>query len=111
MNRATKDHLTRPRVENGTVTLADGTEVEVKALSRKSALRVHEVQTRDGMQASEALLLCLGMVDPPMTMEEIEEWMAVDGAAGDVQAVSRSIGVISGMVEGSGKEAYKSAGE
>jgi hypothetical protein len=108
--KATKDHLRRPRVEHGTVTLADGSEVEIRPLSRKKALKVHELQQSQGMEASEALLLHMGMVDPAMPLDEVLEWMDDDGAAGDIQAVSRGIGVISGMVEGSGKEAWKSAG-
>lgn len=108
--KATRDHLRRPRVEHGTVTLDDGAEVEIRPLSRKEALSVHTLQERDGLGASEALLLHLGMVDPAMTPADIDEWMGDPGAAGDVQAISRAIGVISGMVPGSGKEAYKSAG-
>lgn len=108
--KATKDHLRRPRVEHGTVTLEDGAEVEIRPLSRKVALQVHELQEKSGMGPAEAFLLHRGMVDPAMSIEDVEGWMEDDGAAGDVQAVSRAIGVISGMVAGSGKEAYKSAG-
>lgn len=108
--KATRDHLRRPQVGNGTVTLPDGWEIVIRPLSRKKALMVHEAQERSGMAASEALLLHLGMVEPAMTQEEVLEWMDDDGAAGDIQAVSRAIGVISGMVSDSGKEAYKSAG-
>lgn len=107
----TKDQLTRPRVETGRVTLEGGGVVEIRPLSRKNALHVHDVGQRDGIAAGEALLLCLGMVDPAMTLEDVQEWMATDGAAGDVEAVSRGIGVISGMTAASGKESYKSAGE
>lgn len=91
------------------MTLPDESEVEIRPLSRKEALQVHELQEKSGMLASESLLLHLGMVDPAMSLQDIEEWMGDAGAAGDVQAVSRAIGVISGMVPGSGKEAYKSA--
>ncbi len=108
--KATKDHLRRPRVEHGTVTLEDGSEVEIRPLSRKQAIEVHELTDKAGVGTSEALLLHLGMVDPAMSLEEVQEWMGLDGAAGDIQAISRGIGVISGLVEGAGKEAYKSAG-
>jgi len=107
----TKDQLTRPRVETGRVTLEGGGDVEIRPLSRASALRVHDIGQRDGIAAGEAMLLCLGMVDPAMTLDDVVQWMATEGAAGDVEAVSRGIGVISGMTATSGKESYKSPGE
>jgi hypothetical protein len=109
--KATLDHLLAATASAGpgTVTV-DGLDFEIRALSRKETMRVHEVQERDGLAAAEVLLLHLGMVDPAMTEDEAEQWMSIEGAGGIVSAVSAGIGKISGMVATSGKDATKSAG-
>lgn len=110
--KATKDHLLKATQSAGPgVVNVDGLEFEIRALSRKETMRVHEVQERDGLATAEALLLHLGMVDPAMTEAEADEWMSIEGAADVVAAVSKGIGQISGMVATSGKDATKSAGQ
>jgi hypothetical protein len=108
--KATKDHLLAPRVsEVGTLTI-DDLDFDIRPLSRKQAMQVYALQEREGPAVSEALLISLGLVDPAMTQDEVEQWGAQPGSAGVLQALSVGIGKISGMDAASGKAAYKSAG-
>lgn len=107
--KATLDHLKGPQVEPGTVEV-DGLEFDIRPISRKEHMRVQETQTTAGLAAAEALLLHLGMVDPAISIEQADEWMSDPSQSARIEAVSRGIGVISGMLPESGKQAYKSAG-
>lgn len=91
------------------VTLPDGERVFIRPLSRDEAISVSELRERSGTAPAEHLLLHLGMVEPALALEEVEGWAAQVGSAADIEAVSRGIGVVSGMLPSSGKEAYKSA--
>jgi hypothetical protein len=105
--RATLDHLTKPTVEHGTVTV-DGLEFVIRPLSRRQQLEVHERRDTVSIAAADALLLHYGLVDPALSLEQAEAWQDTEGQ-GDVAArVSQGIGVISGLLEDSGKAAYKS---
>lgn len=107
--RATLDHLTKPTVEHGTVDV-DGLEFEIRPLSRRQQLEVHECREKRTVAEADALLLHYGLVDPALTLEQAGQWQDTEGQ-GDVAAhVSRGIGVISGLLEDSGKAAYKSVG-
>jgi hypothetical protein len=113
MPAISKDQLLRPRVSavdphDTYVTLPDGDRVFIRPLARSQSLAVHEAQQEHGLGHAEALLLSLGMVEPSLSVEEAAAWLETPGAAADCEAVSRGIGVISGMVPASGKEAYKS---
>lgn len=107
--KATLDHLLKPSIEHGTVTV-DGLEFEIKPISRKQQIAVQERRERDGLAAADALLLHLGMVDPALTEEQAAEWQDTAGQGTAAAAVSEGIGRISGMMADSGKAAYKSAG-
>ncbi|HYF73908.1 MAG TPA: hypothetical protein VD864_13855 [Nocardioides sp.] len=108
MGKATKDHLLKGGRGRGTdtVTLSDGMTVTVRALSRNEALGVQDLATT---QEKDDFIISKGMTDPQLTPAEVSEWGAA-APAGDLQAVSRRIAELSGMLPDSGKEAYKSAG-
>jgi hypothetical protein len=105
--RATKDHLLKPSVEHGTVTV-DDLDYEIRPLSRKQQIAVQEIRERDGLAAADAQLLAWGMVDPALTLDEAEQWQQTEGQSAAAGAVSEGIGRISGMFPGAGKESYKS---
>lgn len=105
--KATKDHLLKPSVEHGTVTV-DGLDYEIRPLSRKQQISVQEIRERDGLAAADAQLVAWGLVDPALTREDVELWQDTPGQAQAAAAVSEGIGRISGMMPDSGKESYKS---
>jgi hypothetical protein len=107
--KATLDHLTKPSIEHGTVTV-DGLDFEIRPLSRREQIEVQETREKHGLAQADALLLHYGMVDPALTEEQAAVWQATPGQGAAGAAVSEGIGRISGMMPGSGKAAYKSAG-
>lgn len=90
----------------GVVTIPDLGEFHIRALSRDEALRVHACES---IGAGENLMVSLGLVDPALSADDVAEWAAAEGSAGELQALSMAIGKISGMTSQSGKESYKSA--
>ncbi len=98
------------------VDLPSGGKVAVRGLSRDEQLHAikQEDVTAEGMPKFErtaiieSRIVAAGMVDPPMTPEEVRRWQKVRGKAADVAEVSTRIQQLSGMLPGADKEAYKS---
>lgn len=81
--------------------------MRVRALSRAEALRLENA----GSSATrEAQILSWGIVDPVLTVAEVNQWLATS-PAGEAQPVSQKIAELSGMLEDSAKSAYKSNGD
>lgn len=108
--KATKDHLLKPQIEHGTVTV-DGYDYEIRPLTRRQQIDVQEAREKGGLGPADALLLHCGMVDPAMSPAEAAQWQETEGQADAAAAVSEGIGRISGMMPDSGKAAYKSVRE
>lgn len=99
-----KEQLLAPRIGEGVVTIDGLGEIHVRPLTRAQALEVYKITD---VGESENMLICLGMVEPKLTLAEVAAW-AESAPAGEMQAVSQAIGIISGMTDKSGKESYKS---
>ena len=97
------NELFTPRVPEEDVEIAGVGTVRVRALNRLEALKV---QDAGGVEATERLILVLGMVDPRMTDADVRRWMEFS-PAGEIEAVSRRIAILSGMAEESAKEAVR----
>lgn len=104
----TRDEILNRKIGHGTVDVPGLGTFTIRPLSRNEAMRVHRCDTE---QEGENLLVSLGLVEPAMTVDDVEQWAAMDGSAGDLQALSIAIGTISGMMTTSGKESYKSLRE
>ena len=109
MTKATLDHLLKPSIDHGTVSV-DGLDFEIRPLSRREQIRVQETRERDGLAAADALLVHLGLVNPALALDDAVAWQDTPGQGAAAAAVSEGIGRISGMMPDSGKAAYKSAG-
>lgn len=81
-------------------------EVRVRGLNRAEAMIV---QRAKGTEATERVILSLGMVDPTLTEAEAGQWQQ-NGVAGEIEPVSRRIAELSGMVEGAPKSGLQSDG-
>jgi hypothetical protein len=101
-----KADLLKPRIEHGTVAIEGLGEFTIRPLTRAEAFDVQTMRD-ESVLAAENLLISLGLVDPEMTVEEVDRWSQV-APAGHLAAVSMAIGRISGMMPESGKESYKS---
>lgn len=98
--------LTPPVLEEDDVTIAKG-KVRVRALTRFEA---GQVQKRTDTDAKDRITLTYGMVTPNLTEAEAGEWMRTD-KAGDLVKVTTRIAELSGLLEASGTDAYKSDGD
>lgn len=97
--------LTPAALEHDDVDIAKGT-VRVRGLTRFEA---GQVQKRDETDAKDRLTLTYGLVNPALTEAEAGEWMKAD-KAGDLVRVCNRIAELSGLLESSGTDAYKSDG-
>lgn len=99
-----KELLFKPRLPEADVDVPGIGMVRVRGLNRAEAM---QVQSAKGTEATERVILALGMVDPQLTEAEAGRWQKA-APAGEIEPVSRRIAELSGMVEGAEKEAYKS---
>jgi hypothetical protein len=75
----------------------DGGEVVVvvRALSRGEVEQAKKDYKKDGLENA---LISMALLDPKMTPEEVDEWLA-DAPAGDSVAVMSAVSELSGMSE------------
>lgn len=100
----TREQILARKRGHGTVTLSDGGQVKIRALTRDEAIAMHE---RETTADKDNYMISVGMTDPKLSEEDVAAWAAND-AAGDLSAVSEGIAIISGMTPKSPKEATKS---
>lgn len=103
----TREQILARKTGRGTVTLSDGGQVHIRALTRNEALAVRDLET---VAEQDNFIISTGMTDPKLSVDDVATW-AENDAAGDLAAVSEGIAVISGMSTRSGKEATKSPAE
>jgi hypothetical protein len=103
--RLTREEILGRKVGHGELNIEGFGTVGIRALTMAEAV---EVRALEGRAEQVYLIISLGMIDPPMTLADVEQWASSD-AAGPLNAISEGIAVISGMSEGAGKDAYKSA--
>lgn len=99
-----KELLFKPRLPESDVEVPGIGVVRVRGLSRIEAMHV---QAANGPEAIERRIMALGMVDPALTEDEVRQWQKAS-AAGEIEAVSKKIAELSGLLPGAEKEAYKS---
>ncbi len=103
----TREEILGRKLGNVELELPDGSgTVVVRPLNREETIavgRVAEDDTSDaGTAARHDLITHLGLVDPALSLEDVQAWAAND-VGGVVLAVATKIAEISGMVEGAGK--------
>jgi hypothetical protein len=98
-----KELLFKPRLPEADVDVPGVGTVRVRGLNRGEAMMVAEVK---GTAAKERKILSLGLVDPPLTDAEVGMWQKAS-PAGELEPVSNRIAELSGMLDGSAKEAVK----
>jgi hypothetical protein len=104
-----KEKLLARRLADDTVMVDGVGEVQVRALSRKEVMNARKFGGGD-LAKMEQFMLHKGMVDPELTLDEVEVWQ--DGApAGEIEPIARKIAALSGMGFGEDrpdKAAFKS---
>ena len=100
-----KAALLKPRLPEREVDIEGVGSVRVRGLSRAESLDIPAMVDA----AREATIISRGLVDPAMSVAEVQQWMAA-APAGEFDSVSQAIGELSGLLESSGQDAYKSNG-
>jgi hypothetical protein len=88
-----KDALLAARLPEDDVEIPGVGTVRVRALSRAEALKVQRL----GKAEKDAHTIALGMVDPPMSVTDVQRW-AESSPAGEMEAVGRRIAELSGVL-------------
>lgn len=100
----TRDQILARKMGHDLVQIGDDPDdvVKVRGLNREESIAVGQI---DDHVERDRFLISAGLVDPPMTMEDVAAWGAQDGGGpgSALEKVSRRIGELSGMVEGAGK--------
>jgi hypothetical protein len=94
-----RERLLKPRITEDTVDIEGIGTVRVRGLSRSE---VFMTQQAKGTEAMERKILALGMVDPPMTEDDVKTWQR-NSPAGELDAVANKIHDLSGLGKGADK--------
>lgn len=95
--------LFKPRLPEADVEIEDVGTVRVRGLSRAEVL-----ETNSGDTATrERRILAVGMVDPPLTEDEAQQWQS-SSPASEIGPVVDRIVELSGLKATSSKDAFKS---
>lgn len=101
-----KSALLRPQLPESDVDVPGVGTVRVRGLSRLEAIGANRAQEAGGTEALYRYLLHVGLVEPALSEAEVETLMG-SLTAGQVDAVATEIGVLSGLMEDSAKEAVR----
>lgn len=101
-----KSLLLKPRLPESEVDVPDVGIVRVRGLSRLEAIEATKRQESGGTEALYRYLLQTGMVDPALTADDVEAWMAA-ATTDQIDPVAVEIGVLSGVMPESAKEAVR----
>jgi hypothetical protein len=99
-----KARLLKPRLSEETLEIDGIGEIRVRGLSRGEVFAAQKT-TKGDVMAMERRVVSLGMVDPPMTEHEVEQWQR-NSPAGEMEAVSVKINELSGLTKTAEKAAY-----
>jgi len=88
-----------------------GGRVRVRALTRGEVMRVRSSvkSIEDAIKRTaeiERRMLAKAMVNPEMTMPDVERWQE-NSAAGEIEPVVQKVQELSGLLDGAAKEAYQ----
>lgn len=93
MGMVDKAALLAPRLPEDDVEIPGVGTVRVRALSRAEAMKVQRLPSKE----RDAQTIALGMMDPPMSVDDVKAWAAASPAA-EMEAVARRIAELSGIL-------------
>lgn len=107
----TDDLLAAAADEYADVILRGGKTVRVRGLSRYEWFLTGKLSDGGDANKFEQAMVQMGMVEPPMSSKQVEEWRNRPGTSPDLHAVSRVIRELSGQGEGADKSDPGGIGE
>lgn len=99
----------RVSLNTGTVDIEGVGTITVRGLSRFELLVAQKTYPDDTLK-QERFILAAAMLDPKMGEGDIAEWQRTSLPM-EINAVATRVNELSGIAQGSAKEAYKSAGD
>jgi hypothetical protein len=100
----TRDEILARKTGKGKCTLPDGSEVEVRGLTRDEVYKTEKFDTDadDGRAARDNYIISTGMVNPKLSPEDVAS-MGANGNAGDITYILERISELSGLRQGADK--------
>lgn len=105
MARLTREQILSAKRGHEEVELADGGTVLVRGMKHAEA---HELRKLKTVREQDAFMIATCLLEPEMTLDDVDAWFDVEGSSGDLQRISAAISKLSGLVPGQGKDATKS---
>ncbi len=99
-----KSALLQPRIGEEKYTIPGVGDVIIRPLTRGQSMRVQQVED---MEERDNLIISMGLVNPPMTADEVQQW-ADAAPGGELARLGLRIAELSGMLDGQPKEVTKS---
>lgn len=100
-----KARLLKQRLPEDTLVIDGIGEIRVRGLSRGEVFAAQKTTAKGDVDAMERRVMSIGMVDPPMTEDEVKQWQT-SSPAGEMEAVSTKINELSGLTKTAEKAAY-----
>ena len=104
MSAVDKEALFAPRLPEDDVEIPGVGTVRVRGLSRGEVFEINKLRRKDDDTGEdiERRTIAVGMVDPEMTLADVQRWQAAS-PAGELERVARRIQELSGMADDAAK--------
>lgn len=105
-----KTALTSPRLPQETVAIPGVGEIVVRGLSRYELLLAGKMTNDQGAALMERHMLSMAMLEPEMTIADVEAWQKAS-PAGEIMPVVAVVNRLSGVGQGADKSSVSEAGD
>lgn len=101
-----KDALFTPRLPEDDVEIPGVGSVRVRGLSRSEVFEINRLRRKDDDTGEdiERRTIAVGMVDPELTLADVQSWQKA-APAGELEPIAKRIQELSGMADDSAKAA------
>jgi hypothetical protein len=101
MPNLTREDILARKTGRGTVTLADGSTVAIRALTHAEVIRGQQEHAGD-TNAMTCYFISTALTDPVLTFDDVMTW-SEQADAGDLTTISEQVQQLSRLSEGAGK--------
>lgn len=98
----TRDEILARKTGRGKATLPDGSEVQLRAMTRDEVYEAEEVDTKQGRAARDNFIISLALIEPKLSCADVAAWGA-NGGAGDLTCILERVAELSGLKQGADK--------
>lgn len=98
----TREEILSRKTGKGKCVLPDGSEVEVRALTRDEVYQSEKVDNEQGRAGRDNFIISTAMTNPKLSPDDVA-LMGAEGDAGDTTAILERIAELSGLKQGADK--------